>query len=284
VGAVGEKWGRRLFEMALNGHPDASVKSVTSIRWAARKRALHRHPLKTVWGYWQFLIAEVRLRMEPPLPWLAVMGPDGSGKTSVLDGVAGALSIARIHRHHGRPGVLTLRESTGEPVTNPHARPPRGRLLSCLKLPWLVLDWWLGYWGIIVHERAQQGVVLFDRHFLDIFADPRRYRYNAPDWLTRLAARLVPQPNSFIFLDAPVDCLQARKQEVSPSEGARQRESYLRLAASLPRAHVVNVDRPLSEVVADVRSVILEEMSARTATRLTRQRTRYSAARSIGDV
>jgi thymidylate kinase len=269
--AVGAKWGRRLFEMALNGHPEASVKSVTLIRRAARIRALRRYPFQTVSGYLQFFAAEVSLRMDPPLPWVAVMGPDGSGKTSVLDALSATMSIATVHRHHWRPAVQRLGEPTREPVTNPHASAPRGRLLSCLKLPWLVLDWWLRYWGIIAQQRAQQGVVLFDRHFLDILVDPRRYRHNAPDWLTHLATRLVPQPNLFIFLDAPVDCLQARKQEVSPSECARQRNAYLELAASLPAAHVVDVNRPLANVVSDVRSLILEHMSARTASRRRRE-------------
>jgi thymidylate kinase len=129
------------------------------------------------------------------------------------------------------------------------------------------VDWWVGYWGMIVHQRARQGLVLFDRHFLDILVDPRRYRHNAPDCLTRLAIKLVPQPNLFIFLDAPVECLQARKQEVSPSECARQRSAYLELAASLPAARVVDVNRPLADVVGDVRSIILEHMTARTAVR-----------------
>jgi thymidylate kinase len=270
--AVGKKWGRRLLDMALNGQPDASVKWFRPIRRAVRARALLRHPFQTVWGIWQFWLAEVRLRIDPPLPWVAVLGPDGSGKTSVLDGVAGTLPVGQVHCHHWRPRILTVGKPTSGPVTDPHGRPPRSRLVSCLKLPWLVLDWWIGYAGIIVHQRARQGVVLFDRHFIDILVDPRRYRQNAPFWLTRLAAGLVPQPSLFIFLDAPVGSLQARKQEVSWSEGARQRKAYLQLAASVPGAHIVSVDRPLGDVVSDVRSLILEHTTARTASRRGRGR------------
>jgi thymidylate kinase len=265
--AVGKKWGQRMLEMALKGHPEASVKSFRAIRRAAMARAFRRHPLQTACGYWQFWLAEVRLRSNPPLPWVAVLGPDGSGKTSVLNGVADTLSIGQVHRHHWRPHVLSVRASTNEAVTNPHADPPRSRFVSSLKLLWLMLDWWIGYWGVIVHQRARQGVVLFDRHFIDILVDPRRYRYNSPVWLTRFAGTLVPKPNVFIFLDAPVESLQARKQEVSRSEGARQRDAYLELAASISGAHVVNVDRPLEDVVSDVRSLITQQITARTAAR-----------------
>jgi thymidylate kinase len=267
AGALGPKWGGLLFAMAANGHPEASASAVTTIRRAAAAQALFRRPLQTVRSYCQFWMAELRLRIDPPLPWVALMGPDGSGKTTVLECLARTLTVGEVHRHHWRPGVLMLREASDDPVTNPHASAPRGRLLSCLKLPWLVVDWWLGYWGIIVHQRARQGVVLFDRHFVDILVDPRRYRYNAPQWLTRLAATLVPQPSLFIFLDAPVDCLQGRKQEVSRAEGLRQRDAYLQLAASLPDAKVVDVSRPLTDVVNEVRSLIAEHMSARSATR-----------------
>ena len=265
--AVGQTWAQRMFEMAIDGHPEASLKSFRAIRRAATLGAVRRDPLQTLRGCWQFWLAELRLRIDPPLPWVAVLGPDGSGKTSVLDAVARTLSIGKIHRHHWRPRALVGRHSTDGPVTNPHAQPSRNQLLSTLKLGWLLLDWWIGYWGIIVHQRARQGLVLFDRHFVDLLVDPRRYRHNAPAWLTRIAARLVPRPSLFVFLDAPVERLQSRKQEVSPLEGERQRGAYLRLAAQLPGAQVVNVDRPLSEVVTDVVSLIRQHMTARTAVR-----------------
>ena len=271
--AVGTKWGHRLLHLALDGHPEESVKSVRDIRRAVRARALRRQPWQTLRGWYQFWLAEVRLRSSPPLPWVALLGPDGSGKTSLLDAIARTLPVGQVHRHHWRPGLLPPRRSTVGPVTNPHAKPPRGRVQSLLKLAWLVLDWWLGYILVLAHQRARQGVVLFDRHFLDILVDPTRYRHNAPLWLTRLAGHLVPRPSLFIFLDASVDRLQARKQEVSWSEGIRQRAAYLDLAASLPGAFVIDAERPLAELVIEVRRLITVHMTSRTAARR-RARTR----------
>jgi thymidylate kinase len=92
-------------------------------------------------------------------------------------------------------------------------------------------------------------VVVFDRYVHDMIADPRRYRYRGPAWLLHLTAACVPQPQVCIFLDAPADVLQARKQEVTPEETARQRAAYLDVAQRLGRhACVVDATRPPSAV------------------------------------
>jgi thymidylate kinase len=62
--------------------------------------------------------------------------------------------------------------------------------------------------------------------------------------------------------------LYARKQEVTIEEAARQREDYLKLARSLPNAHVVDASKPIDEVVARVEKVVLDYMAGRTARRL----------------
>jgi thymidylate kinase len=100
--------------------------------------------------------------------------------------------------------------------------------------------------------------------------DPKRYRYKAPRWLTRLAGRFLPLPSLIFMLDAPPEILQARKREVSLAECSRQREAYRRLAEDLrtrTRTVVIDTSRPLDESVHQVANEIFGFLEARTARR-----------------
>jgi thymidylate kinase len=126
---------------------------------------------------------------------------------------------------------------------------------SVLKLGWLWLNWWVG-WFSFLRKQSAAGVVVFDRYHADLLVDPRRYRYGGPLWLARLASRLMPQPNVVVFLDADPDVLLARKQEVSRDALAKAREKYLVLAASHPRFRVVDASQPLEKVIEDVLKLV----------------------------
>lgn len=189
--------------------------------------------------------------------WLALLGPDGSGKSAVIDGVEELLaaSFSGTRRYHLRPRVF--RRGDGVAVTEPYNQSPRGTAASLSKLGVWWLDYWAGYLLRIRPALRRSGLVLFDRYFHDLGVDPRRYRYAAPRALAQRLARMVPQPHLIVILDAPVEVLQARKREVTPEETERQLEAYRRLARELPHAVVVDASRPLAEVVAEVASLIM---------------------------
>jgi thymidylate kinase len=81
--------------------------------------------------------------------------------------------------------------------------------------------------------------------------DPKRYRYGGPMWLAQLWSRTLPQPDHLIFLDADVEVLLSRKQEVSAAALKRSRAGYLQLVKRR-QGTVVDVDRKLEGIVADV--------------------------------
>ena len=187
--------------------------------------------------------------------FVALLGPDGCGKSSVLAGVAAALApeFSGVEARHFRPQA---RWGAGTPVAAPHALPPRSAALSALKL---ALEWARFRAGhrTVVRPRLRRGeLVLFDRYYHDLLADPRRYRYGGPAWLARWVGRRVPAPDLFVVLDAPPEVLQARKAEVPPAESAAARAAYLALAAALPRARVVDGARPLARVVEEVAALV----------------------------
>jgi thymidylate kinase len=66
----------------------------------------------------------------------------------------------------------------------------------------------------------------------------------------------MPQPKLWILLNAPAEVLQARKQEVTPQETARQCEAYLAFVRKLHRHVIVDASQSLDNVIADVELAI----------------------------
>lgn len=274
VHAAGEQLGGRLFEAASLARPDHAERLVPQLRRAVWWRAWRRAPGVTLRRALAHYRREVALRWRPPVPWFAVLGPDGSGKSAVLDKLERALppSLGGVVAHHWRPGLVRPdARGDGGPVTDPHGVPPRGAVASLAKLALLWLDWNLGYVARIVHERAKERIVVFDRCYFDLLVDPRRYRYGGSARLAAWVGKAIPQPVAVVVLDAPVDDLRARKVEVAYEETVRQRSAYRDLAETIdagPRASAVVIDasRSLDVVVADVRAFVLHTMRTWSAT------------------
>jgi serine acetyltransferase/thymidylate kinase len=195
---------------------------------------------------------------------VAVIGPDGSGKSSVIELVLADLAPAfRSTRSlHLRPRVVRGK-AAARPATAPHALPPRGRIASVAKLAHMLLDYVAGYALRVWPLTRRSTLVVFDRYYRDLLVDPKRYRYGGPMGLARWAARCVPGPDLWVLLDAPGEVLQARKSEVSAEESARQRQSYLRLAAHLWNAAVVDATQELPRVALEVDAAILNALQGR---------------------
>jgi thymidylate kinase len=186
--------------------------------------------------------------------FLSFLGCDGSGKSAVIAGVSERLEAQdeAVTLGHWRPQALDGgNDAAAATADDPHGQLPRGMASSVLKLGWLWLNWWCGWWKFL-RKASRDGVVLFDRYHADLLVDPRRYRYGGPLWLARLASRLMPQPDVVVFLDAPPEVLLARKQEVSKEALAAAREKYLELCAGHPRFKVVDASQPLESVIEEV--------------------------------
>jgi len=110
-------------------------------------------------------------------------------------------------------------------------------------------------------------LVIYDRHFVDILVDAKRYRYGGPPWLLRLIWRLIPKPDLIILLDAAPEVLQARKQEVPYEETARQRMVCLSLVRKMQNGQIVDAALPMKNVAADAAEVVLNHLAIRIQSR-----------------
>jgi thymidylate kinase len=202
--------------------------------------------------------------------WVAFLGPDGSGKSSVIDAVSVQMAPAfrRVSRFHFRPRLIAGNRGQSSAVTDPHGQAPRSGIVSIIKMKMLWADYVLGYLLRVRPALVRSTFVIFDRYFSDVLVDPKRVRYGGPGWLPGLVNAIIPQPDLLIILDAPVDVLYARKQEVALDQLEHLREGYLRIAASSPNAAIIDASQPLSKVIADTEARILLELERRTRLRL----------------
>jgi thymidylate kinase len=267
---LGAREAQRVVLALRQGQWQPSPRELARLKRVLKWRRFLEDPLNPL-RYWIPEIPRVLRRLREPTGLVvAVLGPDGSGKTSVGDAVELRLAPAfrRVGREHFLPWWLRTRRNAG-PVTDPHGAPPRGPVSSTLKLAYYLAEAWLGHALRVWPAKVRSTLVLFDRHYHDLRVDPRRYRYGGPMWLARLVGRLIPKPDIFVLLDLPAEVAHARKPEVELAEAHRLRQRYLELARELG-ANVVDASRPLDEVVREVEEIILAHMERRTRARLER--------------
>ena len=196
---------------------------------------------------------------------LVFLGPDGVGKSTVIDAVREAALPAFLRTDYQTfapsliPGPLQPKKDT------PHQLPPRSKPASYVKAAWWSVCYTAGYFATIRPAAARASLVLNHRYLLDAMVDPKRYRYAGPQWPLHLIWLVAPKPDLIFLLDAPAEVIQARKQEVAPEETARQREGYRGLVTGLKNARIVNTHRSLTEVTDEVLGAVFDLMAKRTA-------------------
>lgn len=207
----------------------------------------------------------IRRWLAPPCGLhLVFLGPDGVGKSTVIDALRRNLSPIFLRDKYltFAPSLLPSRFETPKP-DGPHSLPPRSFPASLIKAGWWAVCYTVGYYATIHPALARAGLVINHRYLPDAMVDPKRYRYSGPQWILRALWRIAPKPHLLFVLDAPPDVIQARKREVAPEEIRRQRDAYRALAGSLPFAHVIDASSTVEEVVAEIQQIVLRYLSDR---------------------
>jgi thymidylate kinase len=191
---------------------------------------------------------------------IVILGPDGAGKSSVIEGLMRKLNSQRsiAEMRHLKPRIAMRRRGEGVTINpDPHGQTPRSALTSIAK----IFVWLLEEWFAALFLNKRKSLLICDRYYHDLLIDPIRYRYGGPMWIARLIGKLMPQPGLWVLLDAPAEVLRARKQEVSFSETMRQRQEYMTFVRKQRKHVIVDASKPLDKVITDVEHVISRALS-----------------------
>jgi len=254
-------WKHLVIASCTNGSLNKVLKKVRSQPW---RTSLLRDPLRLG----RYLVDDgrriLRRWFQPTGIMVSVLGPDGVGKSTLIERIGQAFDrgFRRRRLFHWRPELLAPQRETAT-VPNPHASPLRGPLMSMLYLGAFLADYWVGYLFVIRPLLARSTLVVFDRYFHDLLVDPRRYRYGGPKWLPQFFSRLVPLPDLVLVLDAGEQVIFARKGEVRTAEVRRQREAYRQLNFGCTPTVFVNTEQSLDRTLYDSTRALAEIMAQR---------------------
>ncbi len=213
---------------------------------------------------------------------LAVLGPDGVGKTTLLDHLGPMLERPFFRRQlliHFRPKVFE-RETAATAVTDPHGKAPRTLLASWAKLLFYFADQLAGYLIKVFPAKVRNELIVFCRDFDDVLIDPERYRFAGANWLARCLGRLLPRPDLTLVLDAEPEQILARKAELTLEEVRRQRAAFRSLVATSPRYGLVSSAQSPEQVARAAGRVVIQFLAERIQRRGVRPCELSSAART----
>ena len=197
--------------------------------------------------------------------FVVLMGPDGSGKSAIVD-LLQEFSLQHYqntHHFHWRPGLFkkpsastaSAEETVLPPAENDYKY---GFFISLLRFFYYLMDFIVGYWLIIFPKRYKKYLIIGERWYFDTIIQPYRYGFNLPKWFLQSAGFFIPKPDLVILLSADPTVIYARKPELSVDLIARQINEMKVMLQSMPNHKVIdtgiNIDitkKNVLDVLAD---------------------------------
>jgi thymidylate kinase len=167
---------------------------------------------------------------------VALLGPDGAGKSTLADGVRASFYFPT------RLVYMGLYQQQ---------RPSSGRRLPGLGLAGRLATQWRRY-GTALYHRGRGRLVIFDRYTYDHLAAGRpnqSVKSRARRWLLAHAS---PPPDLALVLNVPGEVLYARKGEHDVARLEAQRAQFAALAKDRPEVELVDGTRDADAVRREV--------------------------------
>lgn len=208
-------------------------------------------------------------------------GPDGSGKTTVIDLMME--SLGPVFRSasvccHFRPTLFGnlgdvahsagLKKEVDHKYDDPHRGGRTGTFSSLLRLWYYSVDYILGHFIKVKAQTCSGRIVIFDRYYTDIICDSRRTRIHLNRKFLYIFGRLfIPKLDYNILLTASTDTILSRKAELDREGIDKINDNIVWLAGKKGYTKILNESTP-EVAIASILQHVFECQNKKNLNRL----------------
>lgn len=272
---VGSGYGRRLQQRVDAQDWEGVAALCRAVRLRLLWRCLTSSPWSTLSAIASYVGSIARRIVRPHGQLVVLVGPDGSGKTTLCQMLASVVAgqlFSHVHCLHGRYGILPdlgrllRRRRPGQHEQAASADSPRshGLVKASLMLTYYAADFLLA-WPRVVKWKARGDLVLADRYYYDYYFQKEWERL--PRGLIRALQWLVPPPDLVVQSYCPPEVVWTRKPELTMEEFSRQQERVRWFTERVARTAVVATDVTEEESLGMMLQELLERLPGRRTLR-----------------
>jgi thymidylate kinase len=247
AGLLPSEWTTERLEQAIRAGEWARLESLSH---PIRRRLRRRDPLgsmRRTLGRSVVGLIEPFLLLHRPGLTIALVGPDGAGKSTLAERIENSLGLPVRCVYMG----LWPRGSSRLP-----------KFVGVFEIPVRPFRIWGRYLRAVGHRRLGR-VVVFDRYPLDATLPPKGRLIRFKLIYFWFLAHCAPAPDLLVILDAPGELLFARKGEEDPVSLERDRRYFRALADRVKNSVIVDASPPEADVFEQVDRVIWNRLTQR---------------------
>lgn len=260
---LGEKYGTTVCSVAASGQWDKTKSMVRVLRVGSWIKYGIKRPSSLIKGVFRYWVRTVRRLIAPPAPFLVILGADGVGKSSAIEGIIPLLEdltgISDPLHFHWKPCRASIRNNREfvDIARDPRAKAARGKISSLAYLAYHWFGFWVGWVRWVYPQLVRNRAAIADRYAFDLYTDPERFRLSLPDWLLRLAYRTVPQPDLVLGLTAEPSIVFGRKAELTLEEIESYQSRMSEIGEKGDNVCLVDASESISAVKSKLRLAVL---------------------------
>ena len=245
-----------LADALVSGKPESTVELRRRVLWARTVRnpfTLGTYVFARAGAAWDRVSGWIR----PRGVLVVLVGPDGSGKTTLSDLVCRRFEVTHVPAspvYLGAQKPLLPTRRLSQKLRKRFGKQGRVKPIKDVDrrqrlrgLVHILADKWLRYLVNVRPRLARGEVVVLDRYFYDLRTYPNPL-VRKP-WLEALVMCLIPKPSIIFSLEADPALIAARKNELTAAETARQIQCFRELRRWVEDFHSVPADGNIEAVV-----------------------------------